>query len=208
MSKESEKMSKSKKPRKPYRKKYELGRNRNYFPKTDLDAVFSKILNWELRIEECLPRGNLTKDDFDVISALTNWGLIVCHSRKKLLTEDQKVCLTEIQTACVFALHTIKDRFLSGKSSKIVATGEELKTIREYLDTMFPFLKECVENTPEQTRREWIVAQDISNEGNKPKRRDKNGMYVMSTDEILKRIQLSNEGKLNTREESNSLFQN
>lgn len=155
-------MARSKKPRKKYKQRYLANPLRNYFPQHELDSILEFVDNLELQHEIGLPKGYCQQDFFDKMASLVNWGLVVRYSRDNLLDDESVRTIHEAQNGAVLALSQLKKRQLELKKENLVTTGEELKAIRAYADLIFPFLRECVTNTPERTFRELVIAQHLT----------------------------------------------
>ncbi len=157
-------MAKNKKPRKKYRQRFISDPKRNYFTQSEIKAIFDFLGKLELQIQLSLPLGFLDDDGFDTLASFVNWGCVIRNNPNRKIPPEISQAICELQTSAVFALEGIKKRVLSGKTEKLVATGDELKAIREYADSMIPFFRECVLNTPQQTYNEVMVATAITGE--------------------------------------------
>lgn len=157
-------MAKSKKPRKKYRQRFIADPKRNYFAQSEIKEIFDFLSKLELQIQLSLPLGYLDDDGFDTLASFVNWGCVIRNNPNRKVPSDINLAIHELQTDAVFALEGIKKRVLAGKTDKLVATGDELKVIRDYSDTMIPFFRECVLNTPQQTFNEIWVATTITGE--------------------------------------------
>ncbi len=188
-------MAKSKKPRKKYKQRYLANPLRNYFPQHELDSILEFVDNLELQHEIGLPKGYCQQDFFDKMASLVNWGLVVRYNRADLLDDESVRTIHEAQNGAVLALSQLKKRQIELKKENLVTTGEELKAIRTYADLIFPFLRECVTNTPERTFRELVIAQHLTDTASDFKKEDELACKA-PIDTVKNLLKETNEAKL------------
>lgn len=140
-------------------------RNKKYKPTTVRVGPFydeaqrqkteSQLNDVALYVECTLPSGNATDHEIDWIEDILNWALGLLHQRYERLDAEELQEVGPVIIAGRHALNSLIDRKNEGKTTKYIASGDELRAISAAFAIIIPMLKEAMELSPRRTMNEF-----------------------------------------------------
>lgn len=137
-------MPASKKPRKKYVKKGVL---LPFIQKEDIESLKGIISEIGLVIEFSLLRGNVTHRDMSSIHDFFNWMGFVLQKRYEEFADGIQEAVL-LQRDAIEAVVEISRRSLKREDHRYIATGDEIKAIREAYAVFNDYLQKGLDETP------------------------------------------------------------
>lgn len=108
-----------------------------------------------LYVECTLPTGNATNHEIDWIEDVLIWAIGLVHQRFETLDQLELSEVLPILTNGKHALDALIDRKYEKKTTRFIATGDELKAISAAFAIIIPMLKEAMTLSPRRTMNEF-----------------------------------------------------
>lgn len=166
-------MPASRKPRKKYVKKGVL---LPFIQKEDIENLKDILNEIGLVIEFSLLRGTVTHKDMSAIRDFFNWMGFVLQKRYEEFADGIQEAIL-LQQDAVLAVVSLCQRTLERNDQRYIATGDEIKAIREAYSVFNDYLQRGLDETPLTLVRDFEEMKDYlkrdyqrRNAANKPHR--------------------------------------
>lgn len=126
-----------------------------YYSEEQRQKTEAQLNDVALYVECTLPMGNATNHEIDWIEDVMNWAIGLIYQRFEALDQQE---LSEVLPVLIngkHALDTLIDRKYEKKTTRFIATGDELKAISAAFAIIIPMLKEAMRLSPRRTMNEF-----------------------------------------------------
>lgn len=126
-----------------------------------------------LYVECTLPTGNATNHEIDWIEDVLIWAIGLIRQRFEELDQQELADALPVIVEGKHALDTLIDRKYVKKTTRFIATGDELRAISAAFAIIIPMLKEAMTLAPLKTMKEFDWAHRKALENLKKTEREK-----------------------------------
>lgn len=126
-----------------------------FYDEAQRQKTESQLNDVALYVECTLPTGNATNHEIDWIEDVLIWAIGLIHQRFEGLDQQELSDVLPVIVEGKHALDALIDRKYEKKTTRFIATGDELRAISAAFAIIIPMLKEAMTLAPRRTMNEF-----------------------------------------------------